>query len=301
MCGVLAGGVGAWNEALDAAFSIQQLLGAGTGLQVVHITNPLINFLLGEQLLFVAQLTPQGRARIALAAALGDVPGWFDPASPEPAASDYATRELNQYQWETQVDAAFGFFLRAELEARAGGNPSWNTGVNYEKQLENSIDLAEVKALYKDAGLSLDADLATLRSAPRIAADPNAVAYLTRNIVYNGDLGGKPVLTIHTTGDGLVPDEHEQAYRSVVQDAKDQQLLREAFVHRAGHCTFTPAETISALQALVERIDSGKWRTDPDSLNAAAAALGSALNTASPSFLAFDPTPFLRPYDQGTH
>ena len=301
MCGVLAGGVGAWNGALDSAFSIQQLLGQGSGLQVVHITNPLLNLLLGEQLLLVAQLTPQGRARIALAAALGDVPGWFDPASPEPAASDYATQELNQYQWETQVDAAFGFLLRAELEARAGGNPSWNTGVNYEKQLENSIDLAEVKALYKDAGLSLDADLATLRSAPRIAADPNAVAYLTRNIVYNGNLGGKPVLTIHTTGDGLVPDQHEQAYRSVVQDAKDQQLLREAFVHRAGHCTFTPAETISALQALVDRIDTGKWRTDPDALNAAAAALGPALNTASPSFLDFDPTPFLRPYDLGTH
>jgi pimeloyl-ACP methyl ester carboxylesterase len=299
MCGVLAGGVGAWNEGLDSAFSVQQLLGQGSGLQVVNITNPLLNLLVAEQLLFVAQLTPQGRARIALAAALGDVPGWFDPASPEPAATDYATQEQNQYLWETQVDAPFIFFLRAELEARAGGNPSWNTGVNYEKQLENSIDLAEVRALYADAGLSLDADLATLRSAARISADSSAVAYLTRNVVYNGDLGGKPVLTLHTTGDGLVPDEHEQAYRSVVQAAKGQQLLREAFVHRAGHCTFTPAETISALQALVGRLDTGKWSTDPDSLNAAAAALGSTLNTASPGFLAVDPTPFLRPYDLG--
>jgi pimeloyl-ACP methyl ester carboxylesterase len=301
MCGVLAGGVGAWNEGLDSAFSLQQLLGQGTGLQVVHITNPLLNLFLAEQLLFVAQLTPQGRARIALAAALGDVPGWYDPASPEPAATDYATQELNQFQWQTQVDAPFAFFLRAELEGRAGGNPSWNTGVNYEQQLENSIDLSEVKALYADAGLSLDADLATLRSAPRISADPNAVAYLTRNVVYNGDLGGKPVLTLHTTGDGLVPDEHEQAYRSAVQDAKDQQLLREAFVHRAGHCTFTPAETISSLEALVGRIDTGKWKTDPAELNAAAAALGPVLNTASPSFLDLDPAPFLRPYDLAAH
>jgi pimeloyl-ACP methyl ester carboxylesterase len=301
MCGVLGGGVGAWNEGLDSEFAMQQLIGPGSGLQVVHIANPLANLLLAEQLLFVAQLSPQGRARLALASALGDIPGWFDPASPEPAPTDYATQEQNQFQWLTQVDAPFVFFLRAELEARAGGNPSWNTGVNYAKQLENSVDFAEVKALYADAGLSLDADLATLRSAPRISADPSAVDYLTQNVVYNGDLGGKPVLTMHTTGDGLVPDEHEQAYRSVVQDAKDQQLLRETFVHRAGHCTFTPAETISAFQALVERLDTGKWQTDPDTLNAAAAALGPVLNTASPSFLDIEPLQFLRPYDLGPH
>ena len=80
--------------------------------------------------------------------------------------------------------------------------------MNYEKQLENSIDLAEVKALYAQAGLSLDADLASLKSAPRISADANAVQYLTTNIVFNGDLDGRPLLTLHTTGDGLVADRH---------------------------------------------------------------------------------------------
>ena len=303
MCGVLAGGVGTWNQALDSAFAIQQLLGAGTGLQVVHITNPGANLGLAEQLLFAAQATPQGRARIALAGALGDLPGWFDPASPEPAATDFAAQEANQFSWETQVDGPFVFALRAELEARAGGNPSWNTGVNYKKQLENSSDLAEVRGLYAQAGLSLDADLATLNSATRIAADPNAVAYLTQNIVFNGDLHGRPVLTLHTTGDGLVANQDEQAYRSVVKDAKDSKLLRQAFVHRAGHCTFTPAETISAFEALVARIDTGKWKgtTDPDALNAAADALGPTYNPAGPSFVSFDPTPFLRPYDLGRH
>ena len=109
------------------------------------------------------------------------------------------------------------------------------------------------------------------------------------------------MLTLHTTGDGLVANQDEQAYRAVVQDAKDQQLLRQAFVHRAGHCTFTPAETISAFQALVLRLDTGKWRTDPDTLDAAASALGAPYNTAAPEFLDFDPTPFLRPYDLGAH
>jgi len=303
MCGVLAGGVGTWNQALDTAFAIQQLLGAGTGLQVANITNPGANLALAEQLLFTAQATPQGRARIALAGALGDLPGWFNPASPEPAATDVAAQEANQFSWETQVDGPFAFALRAELEARAGGNPSWNTGVNYAKQLKNSSDYAEVQALYAQAGLSLDADLATLNSATRISADQNAVMYLTQNIVFSGDLAGRPVLTLHTTGDGLVVNQDEQAYRSVVQDAKDSQLLRQAFVHRAGHCTFTPAETISAFQALVQRIDTGKWTgtTDPNALNAAASALGATYNLASPSFVDFAPTPFERPYDLGSH
>jgi pimeloyl-ACP methyl ester carboxylesterase len=303
MCGVLAGGVAVWNEGLDGEFVLKQLLAPSSSLQLVNITNPLGNFILSQQIVAEAQTTAQGRARIALAAAAGDLPGWFDRATPEPAADDYATQELNQYLWLSQVDGFFLFALRAELEARAGGNPSWNTGVNYDKQLGRSINYAEVVALYQQAGLSLDADLATLRNAERISADPAAVQYLTDHIAFNGDLHGKPVLTIHTTGDGLVLNSDEQAYRSVVQDAKDSQLLREAFVHRAGHCTFTPAETIAALQALVTRLNTGKWTSlsDPGALNLAATALGATLNVAPPSYLAFEPAPFLRPYDLGEH
>ena len=113
---------------------------------------------------------PQGRARIALASALGDLPGWFDPASPEPAATDYVTQEANQFLWQTQVDGPFAFALRAELEARAGGNVSWTTGVNFTAQLALSSDYAEVQALYSAAGLSLSADLATLQASAPIAA-----------------------------------------------------------------------------------------------------------------------------------
>jgi pimeloyl-ACP methyl ester carboxylesterase len=297
MCGVVAGGVGTWNQALDSEFAIQQLLGTGTSLKVVDITNPGPNLTLAEQIIGAAQQTAAGRARLALAGALGDLPGWFNPASPEPAATDFATQEANQFLWISQIDAGFLFALRAELEFRAGGNPSWNTGVNYAKQLDNSIDLAEVQGLYAAAGLNLDADIAALNAAPRIKADQNAVDYLTNNIVFNGDLGGKPVLTMHTTGDGLVVDTDEQAYRAVVNANGNGPLLREVFVHRAGHCAFTPAETAAALRAIISRLDTGRWAgvTDPDVLNADAASLG-ALNVAPPSFISFEPAPFLRPF-----
>ena len=298
MCGVLSGGVGTWNGALDGAFALNVLV-AGGQLQLVHITNPTANLTLAEHVLGAAQTTPQGRARLALSAALGDLPGWFDPASPEPAATDYATQEQNQYLWESQVDGPFEFALRAELEFRAGGNPSWNTGVNYEKQLANSVDLAEVQALYQQAGLSLSDDLAALQKAQRIAADPGAVSYVSQNIVFNGQIN-IPVLTMHTTGDGLVINENEQAYASVVRSEGNNPLLRETFVHRAGHCAFTPAETVTAFHTLIERIDTGKWKdsTDPALMNQEAAALG-PLNVAPPAFLDFQPSVFLRPFDAG--
>jgi pimeloyl-ACP methyl ester carboxylesterase len=303
MCGVVAGGVGVWNEGLDGEFVIKTLLAPSSSLQLVHITSPGTNLAQAEQIIATAQATPAGRARIALAAAVGDLPGWFNSALPEPASNDYASQEQNQFLWLAQVDGPFLFALRAELEARAGGNPSWNTGVNYSKQLGRSVDLAEVQALYSAAGLNLGADLATLAATPRISADAGAVTYLSNYIIYNGDLSGKPVLTIHTTGDGLVLNSDEQAYRSVVQDAKDSQLLRQAFVHRAGHCTFTPGETVAALHALVTRLDTGKWTSlaDPANLDAAAAVLPAAPNVPPPAYIPFEPAQFLRPFDSGVH
>ena len=296
MCGVLSGGVATWNQALDSAFAFKTLLAAGSQLQVVHITNPNANLSLAEATLFAAQATPQGRARLALATALGDTPGWFDPASPEPAANDFAAQEANQFKWASQVDFPFAFALRAELEFRAGGNPSWNTGVNYRTQLAHSVNRNEVVALYAEAGLDLEADLDALNNAPRISADPASVEYLEQNIIFNGDIR-VPVLTLHTTGDGLVSNQNENAYAEVVRKAGNNPLLRRTFVHRAGHCTFTPAETVTALLNLIQRLDGRNW-TDltPDGLNAEAVALG-PLNVVPPAFIQFTPAQYLRPFD----
>ena len=297
MCGVLAGGVGTWNQALDGAFAFDVLL-AGNTLPIVHLTNPVATFSQAEAILGAAQQTPQGRARIALFSALSDIPGWFDSASPEPASKDFTSQEQNQFLWESKVDFAFAFFARAELEARAGGNPSWNTGVNYRVQLEHSADSTEVAALYKQAGLSLNQDLKALNAAPRISADSGAEPYLSQYITFDGDLN-IPVLTMHTTGDGLVVNEDEQAYASVVRFAGNNSLLRQVFVHRAGHCTFTPAETVTAFQTLINRMDSGRWKnsTNPALMNQEATALGPTLNTVPPAFINFQPTVFLRPFD----
>ena len=309
MCGVIAGSVGVWNEALDAAFAFDILLGKSAGLQLVNIKNPLKNVTKAENLLTKVQKSKQGRARIALAAALGDLPGWFTPLSREPGPTDYTTWEKNQYLWLQVDDFPFAFYLRAELEGRAGGNPSWNNGVSYTKELQASADSAEVRSLYKKAGLNLESDLKALESAKRIKADQSALDYLKKYIILDGDIGF-PVLTMHTKGDGLAAVENETAYSDVVREAGKGELLRELFVHRAGHCEFTPAETLTAFAALTYRLDKGNW---PDlnspTLNDAAKALGSNYNVllvnnkkipAAPEYFKFTPGPFLRPYDMSS-
>ena len=304
MCGVLAGGVATWNTALDGAFAFQKLI--DPKVQLVNITDPTTNLEGAEAAVAAAQQTPQGRARLALVAALGDTPGWFTPLSTEPAATDYAGQEANQYLWASQVTFPFVFAFRADLQAKAGGNPSWNTGVNYFSDLAKSVDVKEVKALYQAAGLSLGQDVQTLNSSPRISADPTATAWLARNISFNGDIG-VPVLTMHTTGDGLVVPENEQAYLSAVDRAGHGNLLRQVFVNRAGHCAFTPAETITAVQTLENRMSTGQWNVpSPAVMNAQAAALGpddniflsgSTVVPTPPAFISYTPARYLRPFN----
>jgi pimeloyl-ACP methyl ester carboxylesterase len=306
MCGVLSGGIATWNLELDAAYAFRTLLAPTSHLQLTHITDPTANLQLALDAFNQAETTPAGRARIALVAALIDLPGWFDPRVAEPAPNDFPAREAAQAMWESRVDFAFAFRYRADLEQRAGGNPSWNTGVDYGHQLSISADRDEVNALYSAAGLDLQADLRALNAGARVAADPAAVAYLDRNVSFDGQLN-IPVLTMHTTGDGLVVPPNEGAYADAVNAAGESALLRQTFVHRAGHCAFTEAETVAAVQVLLKRLDTGVWddaALQPAALNAAALAQGDLENVffgaaTPPAFVDFSPAPYPRPFAKG--
>lgn len=304
LCGNLAGAVANQNRELDVAFVVKTLLAADTELQVTGITNSCTNLELARKVLHEAQASAPGRARLALAAAVGNIPGWYHPDAARPAASDAAAQQRGQFDWFDQVGFLVYFLARKQVEMQAGGNPSWNTGVDYRDLLSTSSTRRAVEALYEAAGVDLDGDLEVLAAAPRIAADPSAVSYLERHIVFDGDLGGTPVLTMHTEGDGLVTPDHEHAYADVVAHAGNADLLRQLFVHRGGHCTFTFAELAVALDALIARIEGGTWPDlAPGSLNDAAWSMGSAANVLSsgtpgpPAFAPFDPSPFRRRYD----
>lgn len=306
MCGNLAGAVAIHNRELDIAFVVRTLLAAGSALQVVRITDPHANLRLANTVLKGGQENAAGRARLALAAAVGNIPGWHDPTSAEPAATDFDARLANQLAWFRGVGFLVYFWAREQVERQAGGNPSWNTGVDYRRLLASSINRDQVEALYRvpGAGVDLDDDLERLAAEPRIEPDPSALAYLERHIVFDGDLGGVPVVTLHSDGDGLVTPDNERAYADVVRSVGQGELLRQVWVHRAGHCTFTLAEIQTALEVLMERVEAGSWPAlDPGRLNDVATGMGGGANVlvsgeaVCAGFFDFDPRPFPRPYD----
>jgi hypothetical protein len=116
------------------------------------------------------------------------------------------------------------------------------------------------------------------------------------------------MITMHTIGDGLVVPQNETAYSDVVTAAGNQDLLRQVFVHRAGHCAFSAAETITVIEAMLARLDAGKWGAplSPADLNTIAEGLGESYNTVGgffispPSFENFTPGPYPRPFAKGS-
>jgi dienelactone hydrolase len=294
MCGVLGGSVSFWNASLDLAVAFKTLMARdgdpavarrASRLALTAIRDPHANVLAARAVLTAAQRTRPGRARIALVAALTDLP---------------AGTGLERAQFQAlRTRLAFAFGYRAELERRAGGNPSWNAGVDYAAQLDRSAGRGEVSALYGAAGVDLRADLAALAAARRIQARPRARAYLERNIVLDGTLPA-PLLTLHTTADWIVPVQNERAFADA---AGRGSRLRQLYVRRAGHCAFTDAEMLTALDVLFARIDTGRWPATT-ALNQAARRLGPAFAgfassravplKAPPAFTAAAPAPLLR-------
>ncbi len=295
MCGIQQGAVANWNNALDALFAIRALLAPGSTAPLVRLPDQATALASVAELtaaLDAAQATPQGRARIALVAALRNIPAWTNPAQPEPEPDDYDTAARNQFEVLRQFIRT-GLSWRQDAEEHAGGNMSWNTGVDYTRMLARSAGRQQVEALYARSGLSPRDDLATLAAQSRIGADPAAVGYMSRNIAFTGRLT-KPMMSIHTTGDPGVPAQAEQAYAEAVSDAGRSRLLRQAFVHRAGHCTFTTGEMLAAVRTLEHRISTGRWPdTGPATLNRLAAEFEPA---ATHGYAAYQPTPYPRPF-----
>lgn len=299
-CGVLSGAVDFWNQKLDAAFAFSRLFTVGsTQVQAANfngsVTDASTAFAQIQTIAQLVQLTPQGRAQLALVAALDDMPGWTDSTQNPPASTDYVAQEQNQYAWIANVlpiYAGMQSYGRAELETRFGGEPSWNTGIDYRVQLQHSVDYAEVQALYQQAGINLDVDLQNLNNASRINADPQAVANATQYYTPTGNLQ-IPVITTHGIGDPFVTVQNEQVYANTVAQAGHSDMLRQTYVNSAGHCNFSIGEAEAALGALNYRLDTGSWGdTSAAAMNQAAIPTN---GTTAPRFIDYTPASFLRP------
>jgi len=260
-CGSVSGTLGMLNTALDGAWVFRELAANDPQLRVVGIDDDRANTARAMAALDAAWGTPQGRARVMLAAALAQLPVWTDATAPEPAADDLDARAA-------QIRRTFvmGTFVpRTDQERRAGGISSWNMGIDYARQLRSSGREASVRRYYAAANLDLDADLKRLAAAPRIAADARAVAYMRAHYVPTGKLG-VPVLSLQTIGDGLTVPATHGSLKEFAREAGSAALLQQLWVRGAGHCTFTAGEWLAALRALEFRLDQGRWNTDAAAL-----------------------------------
>lgn len=296
--------LGGFNMILDVNFAVRTLLVPGQDIDLVHPRDPVASATALATAVDRAVTTPQGRAKLALIASFGNIPGWWDAHQPRPTVPDDVIRA--QAQWiKNAYVLAQGPIGRADLERRAGGNPSWNTGVDYRRQFAKSDQTRQALAAYRAAGLDVRADLARLNAAPRIAADPAAVRYLRQYGVPTGDIEA-PVVTLHTIGDGGAVPDLERWYGDRIRRAGNASKLRQLYIDRGTHCAVNSAEEIVALESLFIRIDSGRWPdTSPRQLSKAANDLGEGyfkvLNFGTfvdapmpPAFTTFTPPRFLR-------
>ncbi|HEV8636027.1 MAG TPA: hypothetical protein VG370_17520 [Chloroflexota bacterium] len=139
------------------------------------------------------------------------------------------------HPWESVVETTLNLlwyhaFGTNDAVAKLGGNPYGNRGRWYRGS---------------------DDDLRLNRTVPRFGADPaalsNLVAYET-----SGQLG-RPLVTLHTIGDEIVPFWHELLYAAKAWPA-GRGSLTPVPAFRYGHCRFNVVEVLAAFGLLVERV-----------------------------------------------
>ncbi|HWA21326.1 MAG TPA: hypothetical protein VG735_02900 [Caulobacterales bacterium] len=121
------GQIAGLRDRLNALFTLKTLVNPQAPLKLVNIDSVPAESAAVAALVKEANATPQGRARLALAAAYEQFALWTDRTKAKPAPADY----------DAQVDQiaqnfAFGNppSVRAGVEKIAGGNVSWNTDVD---------------------------------------------------------------------------------------------------------------------------------------------------------------------------
>ena len=147
------------------------------------------------------------------------------------------------------VFATIGFEGLADLQIRAGGPVVQNLNHNY------TLTTAEKTYL---AGLGVDADaiLAQMNARRNISAPPAQRNFLERNADYSGKIR-KPVLTVHTIVDEIVPVSNESAYAATNAAAGKQDLLFQTYTSGVGHCNFTGPQIFTAIFAMDGWVQTG--------------------------------------------
>lgn len=226
-CAVGAGATKSWDSALALAVAYDMAFGWPEAWGTVANVRDDLNFETEVFPVLVSQVSdPANFGKFEFMRLVGDLPAeeFYDGAN-----------------W-LFTDMFFFTEARAEMERRAGGQAVQNANHIYQ--------LTDNEKTYL-AGLGVDADamLTEFNSRATIEADPDARAYLENYADYTGNIS-RPVLTLHTTKDGLVSAQNETVYKEMIANAGHSDLLYQAYTESVGHCTFSGEQLISAVNAM---------------------------------------------------
>ena len=222
VCGLVHGGVANWNNTLDPVHALKTLLAPGSGTPLVGFRNrgrPRNASRRTECRRPRAQGGERGRARIALAAALHNIPRWNDPALPRPEPGDPADAERAQYpviQSLVAVPPSPG--VRRPNPAQAAtcpGTPAWTT-----RRCCALGQVPQVKVFTRRRDCPWKATCAHSRGPLASARTPRPSPTSSATSTLSGRLR-KPQLNIHTTGDALDAGPDQSAYRRAADRGRE--------------------------------------------------------------------------------
>lgn len=249
-----AGEIAVLNNKLHALFVLKTLVDPDSPLTIVDVVDVEKEMRALNELLAKATATPQGRARLALAAAVQQFALWVSRGKPKPNPTDY---EAQLDQIAENFVFAMAIPVRAGVERVAGGNVSWNTDADYAQLLRRSGRTAMVEALYRKAGLSLEQDLRTLATAPRIRANPGAVRRAEGMLTYTGRIED-PLVNVDND-DPVDPASDKLAYIRTLQRAGRAHLFQLLWSDSAGHGGPTHLDRAVGFALLIRRLETGSW------------------------------------------
>jgi pimeloyl-ACP methyl ester carboxylesterase len=138
---------------------------------------------------------------------------------------------------------------RAAAESENGGPVAENIGFEY------TLTASE-KEYLSSLGVDADGLLAFMNARANIAAKRSARKHLEQWGGVSGWLA-RPVLTMHSIYDGLVPVYNESAYANAVTAAGSSGRLVQAYVTDVGHCSFSKEQYLSVLAAMQHWLNTG--------------------------------------------
>jgi hypothetical protein len=105
----------------------------------------------------------------------------------------------------------------------------------------------------------------------RFEVDPAALAEIEAHYQTSGEIPTQ-LVTIHTTGDPIVPYWHVWLYRHKIYQSGSWYRYSNLPIHRYGHCNFKPTEVLAAFGLLVLKTSGfplqnvGSVLTEPEAL-----------------------------------